>query len=172
LNTMEDWQAETLVYLWKKMKIEKCIAKEYYDPYDGHINRSYEFPNGLFIECIFEKEGISYATMKFKADKQTTDLILSALENRDVSSKELDQISEFILDVFSQGEMMEILWNLFHLDFAQYAPAGELREYKLECPHCKVLISFESARDNIWLKCRNCANEIFIGGSRYSEVGN
>lgn len=159
---MEDWQVETLGYLWKKMKIEKCLAKEYYDPYDGHINRSYEFPNGLFIECIFEKEGISYATLKFKAGKQTQDIIMNALWTRDVSSEEFEKILEFILEVFSQGELIEILWDLYQLDFTEFGPAKETQEYRLKCPHCKTIISFESAREKVRLRCRNCGHEIFI----------
>lgn len=168
---MEDWENEALQYFWKKMKIDSCLMKEYYDPSDGHLHRSYEFPNGLIIECILEKEGISYLTMKFKVAKKTVDIIMHAIENRNVSSNELGQVLEFIIEVFSQGELMEILWDLYQLDPTPRFPRI-LREYQLECPYCKTLISFESAESRVWLKCRNCTNEIFIDGSGYSEMGN
>ncbi|MFW9953937.1 MAG: hypothetical protein ACFFD3_05220, partial [Candidatus Thorarchaeota archaeon] len=162
---MEDWQEETLRYFWRKMKIDDCLISEYYEQY-GELKRDYAFPNGLFIKCKFERGGFPFAIVKFKTQKSGIELFDRLLRDHNSSREEHGWNIEYTINVSSQGSLMNVLWKLFEIDYAQYIPVLP-QDSRMNCPQCKALIAYDDTTDALWLKCRNCGNEIFIGGQKY-----
>ncbi|MFW9849983.1 MAG: hypothetical protein ACFFF4_12670 [Candidatus Thorarchaeota archaeon] len=167
---MEDWQEETLRYFWRKMKIDNCLISEYYEQY-GHLQRDYAFPNGLFIKCKLESGGFPYATMTLKVGKTARGLFEKILNDYKHSSNDHGWHLQYKIEVSSQGALTRLLWKLYELDYTQYVPAIP-QDTKVNCPECRALLAFDSSSDAIWIKCRNCGHEIFLGGQRYELMGN
>jgi len=173
---MEDWQEETLRFFWKKMKIERCIIREYYG-YDRTLLESatkyqtYAYPNGIFIHCKYWRSGKSYATVTFQIHKHAIEIIDRIIRNQNSSRKDFGQNLEFTIHVTSLGVLMDLLWDLYEIDYAQYVPVFP-QESTLKCPECNALISYDTTTEALWIKCRNCGLEIFMGGKKYDDIGN
>ncbi len=172
---MEDWQEDTLRYFWRKMKIENCITSEYYD-YTTSLStttryQSYAFPNGLFLTCKYHRRGGPYVSVTFRAHKNAVEIIQPVLLNYNSTQDDHGESFEYTIQVRTQGVLISLLWALYELNYAQYLPPTS-QDIRMDCPECHALISYDPTSQAIWLKCRNCGHEIFLGGQNYDPARN
>ncbi len=159
---MEDWQVETLRYIWKKKKLDECITEDHWRGEISYSTRVYQFPNRIRVECKGSLQKRHYAEMKVFADISDEIAVFSRLNQKNTKTKKKGDFVEFKTLVISKKELMNYLWELYILDHPDPYGSDIPRDDLILCPRCKAVYSYDLQLEQMSVTCQNCSNVIAL----------